>query len=68
MHRLRFWSSSQTIPTIVWYFLGGLPLLFRANDAKEGNQHFRGYAKAAIGGVALLEFIYVARTFSLTVG
>jgi hypothetical protein len=67
MHRLRFWSSSQTIPTIVWYFLGGLPLLFRANDAKEGNQHFRGYAKAAIGGVALLEFIYVARTFSLTV-
>jgi hypothetical protein len=66
-NNLGFWSSSQTIPTIVWYFLGGLPLLFRANDAKEGNQHFRGYAKAAIGGVALLEFIYVARTFSLTV-
>lgn len=62
---LGFWSSSQTIPTIVWYFIGGLPLLFRAFDAKEGSQHFRGYAKAVVSGTALLEFIYVARTFSL---
>jgi len=64
---LFFWSSSQTIPTIVWYFIGGLPLLFRAFDAKEDSQHFRGYAKAVVSGTALLEFIYVARTFSLPV-
>lgn len=64
---LGFWSSSQTIPTVVWYFVGGLPLLVRADDAKEGSQHFLGYAKAAISGAALLEFIYVARTFSLPV-
>jgi hypothetical protein len=64
---LGFWSSSQTIPTIVWYFIGGLPLLVKANDAEEGSQHFRGYAKAAVGGTALFGFIYGAKTFSLPV-
>lgn len=64
---LGFWSSSQAIPTILWYFVGGLPLLLRANDAKEGSRHFLGFAKAAVSGTALLEFIYVARTFSLPV-
>lgn len=64
---LGFWSSGQTISTILWYFVGGLPLLVKANDAKEGGQHFLGFAKAAISGAALLEFIYVARTFSLPV-
>lgn len=62
---LGFWNLSQTIPTIVWYFIGGLPLLFRAFDTKEGSQYFLGYAKAVVSGTALLEFIYVAKTFSL---
>lgn len=64
---LGFWSSSQTIPTILWYFVGGLPLLVKANDAKEDGQHFLGFAKAAVSGTALLDFFYVARTFSLPV-
>lgn len=64
---LGFWSSAQTTQTILWYFFGGLPLLVRANDAKEGGRHFLGFAKAAVSVTALLEFIYVARTFSLPV-
>lgn len=60
------WTSNQGVPTVVWYFVGGLPLLFRAFDAKEGTQHFRGYATAVISGTALIEFIYVAKTFSLS--
>ena len=63
--KIGVWTTSQIIPTTVWYFVGGLPLLFRAFDAKEGTQHFRGYAKAVISGIALLEFLYVAKTFSL---
>lgn len=59
------WTSKQGVPTVVWYFVGGLPLLFRAFDAKEGTQHFRGYATAVLSGTALIEFIYVAKTFSL---
>lgn len=59
------WTSNQGVPTVVWYFIGGLPLLFRAFDAKEGTQHFRGYATAVLSGTALIEFIYVAKTFSL---
>ncbi|NII10297.1 hypothetical protein [Oleiagrimonas sp. C23AA] len=61
------WTSNQGVPTVVWYFFGGLPLLFRAFDAKEGTQHFRGYALAVLSGTALIEFIYVARTFSLSI-
>ncbi|WP_113154818.1 hypothetical protein [Nitratireductor sp. OM-1] len=63
----KLWSLGLITPTIVWYFLGGLPLLARAFDAKEGTQHFRGYAKDAVSGTALLEFIFVAKTFSLPV-
>lgn len=61
------WTSGEVAPTVVWYFLGGLPLLGRAFDAKEGSQHFRGYAKDALSGTALLEFVYVAGTFSLPI-
>lgn len=61
------WTSSQVVPTVVWYFVGGLPLLFRAFDAKEGTQHFRGYATAVLSGTAVIEFIYVAKTFSLPI-
>ncbi|UWQ31636.1 hypothetical protein K3555_13645 [Leisingera sp. M527] len=64
---LGLWTSGLTTPAIVWYFIGGLPLLIRAFDAKEGSQHFRGYAKAALSGTALLDFLYVAKTFSLPV-
>ncbi len=64
---LGFWSPSQIIATIVWYIIGGLPLLSQTFNAKEGSQHFRGYAKAVVSGTALLEFIYVAKTFSLPV-
>lgn len=42
------WTSNQGVPTVVWYFIGGLPLLFRAFDAKEGTQHFRGYPPETI--------------------
>ncbi|MDD9728471.1 hypothetical protein PVW46_00970 [Mameliella sp. AT18] len=59
------WTSSQIAPTAVWYFVGGLPLLLRAFEAKEGTQHFRGYATAVLSGTTLIEFIYVAKTFSL---
>ncbi|MCF6304361.1 MAG: hypothetical protein L3J33_03200 [Rhodobacteraceae bacterium] len=61
------WDSNQIAQTIVWYFIAGLPLLFRAFDAKEGSQHFRGYAKSAISGTVFLEFIYLVKTFSLTI-
>ncbi|WP_158963690.1 hypothetical protein [Chachezhania sediminis] len=63
--RTGLWTSSQIAPTAVWYFVGGLPLLFRAFEAKEGTQHFRGYATAVLSGATLIEFIYVAKTFSL---
>jgi hypothetical protein len=63
----KIWDFSLLTPTTVWYFLGGLPLLARAFDAKEGTQHFWGYAKDAVSGTALLEFIFVAKTFSLPV-
>ncbi len=59
------WGLSLLTQTIIWYFLGGLPLLARAFEAKEGTQHFRGYAKDALSGAALLEFIFVAETFGL---
>lgn len=61
------WTPSQGIPTVVWYFIGGLPLLFRAFDAKEEAQHFRGYATAVLSGTAVIEFLYVAKTFSLPI-
>ena len=64
---LGLWTNGLITPTIVWYFIGGLPLLFRAFDAKEGIQHFRGYATSVLGGTAFLEFLYVAKTFSLPV-
>lgn len=63
----KIWDLALLAPTIVWYFLGGLPLLARAFDAKEGTQHFQGYAKDALSGTAILEFIFVAQTFSLPV-
>ncbi|WP_171168114.1 hypothetical protein [Ruegeria sp. HKCCA0370] len=62
---LGLWTNALITPTVVWYFVGGLPLLFRAFDAKEGTQHFRGYATSVLSGTALLEFLYVAKTFSL---
>ncbi len=64
---LGLWTNGLITPTIVWYFVGGLPLLFRAFDAKEGTQHFRGYATSVLSGTALLEFLYVAKTFSIPV-
>lgn len=60
-------GSSQYSAVVVWYFLGGLPLFFRTFSAKRDTKHFRGYAKDAISGTAFLEFIYVAKTFSLVV-
>ncbi|SEB79231.1 hypothetical protein SAMN05216452_3194 [Nitratireductor aquibiodomus] len=64
---LKFWNFGLIVPTIVWYFFGALPLLARSFDAKEGSQHFRGYAKDALSGTIFLEFIFVAGTFSLPV-
>tara|TARA_B110000008_G_scaffold66488_1_gene67029 strand:+ start:745 stop:1989 length:1245 start_codon:yes stop_codon:yes gene_type:complete len=61
------WTSGMIIPTIVWYFVGGLPLLSRAFDAKEGTQHFRRCATSVLSGTVLLEFFYVAKTFSIPV-
>lgn len=63
--KMYLWDTKLVVPTIVWFFLGGLILLGRSFQAKEDSNHFRGYAVAAIGGVALFEFIYLARTFSL---
>lgn len=65
--QLGLWYSSHIIPTIIWYFFGGLPLLARAFSVEERSNHFRGYAKAVLSSTAFLEFIYVARTFSLPV-
>lgn len=65
--QLRVWETGLLTATIVWYFFGGLPLLTRSFDAKEGAQHFRGYAKDAVSGTAILEFLYVAKTFSFIV-
>lgn len=64
---LTMWDFSLLAPTVVWYFFGGLPLLSRSFDAKEGSQHFLGYAKDALSGTVFLEFIFVAGTFSLPV-
>ncbi|MAL02022.1 MAG: hypothetical protein CL536_07750 [Alcaligenaceae bacterium] len=64
---LKIWDFGLLTPTIVWYFFSGLPLLARAFDAKEGAQHFQGYAKDALSGAALLEFIFVTKTFSLPI-
>jgi len=38
--RSEFWTSDLITPVVVWYFFGGLSLLFQAFDAKEGSQHF----------------------------
>ncbi len=65
--RLGVWETGLLAPTVVWYFFGGLPLLARSFDAKEGTQHFRGYVKDALSGTAILEFLYVAKTFGFVV-
>jgi hypothetical protein len=65
--RLGVWETGLLAATIVWYFFGGLPILTRSFDAKEDAQHFRGYAKDALSGTAILEFLYVAKTFSFIV-
>ena len=62
-----FWNISFLAPTVVWYLLGGMPLLVRSFDVKEGSQHFLGYVKDAIGAAALLEFLFVANTFNLLI-
>lgn len=64
---LKIWEIILITPTVVWYFIGGLPLLGRSFDAKEGSRHFVGYAKDALSGMVFLEFIFVANTFSLLI-
>ena len=64
---LNIWITNLITPTIVWYLFGGLPLLAKSFDVKEDSQHFLGYAKSALGVIALLEFIFVADTFSLAI-
>ena len=61
------WKMSQLTPTIFWYLIGGIPLLMRSFNDDTGVRHFKGYAKDVISGTAILEFVYVAKTFSLPV-
>jgi len=52
---------------VVWYFFGGLSLLFQAFDAKEGSQHFQGYIKGVLSGATIIDFVYASKTFGLGV-
>ena len=65
--RSEFWTSDLITPVVVWYFFGGLSLLFRAFDATEGSQHFQGYIKGVLSGAAVIEFLYASKTFGLGV-
>lgn len=58
-------NSGQTTAVVIWYFVGGLILPFRAVSAKGGMQHFQRYAESSFIGIALFEFIVVFNTFSL---
>lgn len=64
--KLGFWTSKLT-PFVVWYFVGGLPLLVRTFDAKEGSRHFRGYVRGVLSGFTVIEFVYTSKIFSLVV-
>jgi hypothetical protein len=60
-----FWSHDQTAQTIIWFLFGGIPLLVRSVNPKDGVRHFRGYALSVLSITTVLEFIFVAKTFSL---
>ncbi len=63
--RVGIWTDSQIAATVLWCFLSGTSLLARSFDVKEGEKHFRKYVRDAISITGVIEFLYVAHTFSL---
>tara|TARA_R110001606_G_scaffold396832_3_gene571761 strand:- start:3595 stop:4944 length:1350 start_codon:yes stop_codon:yes gene_type:complete len=59
------WKESQIPATVLWYFLAGCSLLGRSISAEEGRLYFRKCVRDSISIIAVVEFIYVFRTFSL---
>lgn len=67
LERLGAWNYEQLTPTIIWYLIGGLPLAGRSLNVEDEKKHFSGYAKDTLSGTAILEFIYIFKTYSFLV-
>lgn len=59
------WTPKLLAPTVFWFFLSGLVLLFGFTDAGKQDRFFRTILKRVVGAGAFLEFLVSVKTFHI---
>jgi len=63
--RLGLWNLALLKPTILWFVLSGLSLIFRLNSAIEESGYFGSAMADTLGIVAIVEFFSALESFPL---